>query len=226
LFIYYKDHASDAVSFSAFTSNQAQNYSPYHFRQLDLLITLWIISSNISRQLGAFNEAYKAIMEAKRLAKIMGHIEYQNRNKGSSIYNNGGKKNEVYSPVRNRPISSAASVMSSQLPTDNASFRSNRSKSNLSDVIEENNLNTPDLNSLSPNKLRRTNSAKSAISLLGIAYPAEVQKSDSPWEITTNRMRRVIADLEFEVTIYFILFFTLSPSFINIYYIFINNCYY
>jgi len=195
---YNQNHASDAVSFSAFTSNQAQNYSPYHFRQLDLLITLWIISSNISRQLGAFNEAYKAIMEAKRLAKIMGHIEYQNRNKGSSIYNNGGKKNEVYSPVRNRPISSAASVMSSQLPTDNASFRSNRSKSNLSDVIEENNLNTPDLNSLSPNKLRRTNSAKSAISLLGIAYPAEVQKSDSPWEITTNRMRRVIADLEFE----------------------------
>jgi len=205
---YNQSHTFDNISFSAFTSNQAQNYSPYHFRQLDLLITLWIISSNISRQLGAFNEAYKAIMEAKRLAKIMGHIEYQNRNKGSSIYNTN-KKTEIYSPIRIKPpISSGASMISSQLPNDNASFRSTRSKSNLSEVLENNAsgnpngnaiMNSPsDLSSLSPNKIRRTNSAKSAISLLGIAYPAEVQKSDSPWEITSSRMRRVIADLEFE----------------------------
>jgi len=195
---YSQNRTLDTVSFTAFTSNQAQNYSPYHFRQLDLLITLWIISSNISRQLGAFNEAYKAIMEAKRLAKIMGHIEYQNRNKGSSIYNNK-KKSEVYSPVRNnRPVSATASIISSQLPTDNASIRSNRSRSNLSEIAEENSVNVSEVNSLSPTRIRRTNSAKSAISLLGIAYPAEVQKSDSPWEITSNRMRRVIADLEFE----------------------------
>jgi len=193
---YNQGRPLDTVSFTAFTYNQAQNYSPYHFRQLDLLITLWIISSNISRQLGAFNEAYKAIMEAKRLAKIMGHIEYQNRNKGSSIYIN--KKNEIYSPVRNKQISSAASVLSSQVPTDTASFKSNRSKSNLSELMEEGNLSSNDLSTLSPNRIRRTNSAKSAISLLGIAYPAEIQKSDSPWEITSNRMRRVIADLEFE----------------------------
>lgn len=193
-----QNRALDTVSFSAFTSNQAPNYSPYHFRQLDLLITLWIISSNISRQLGAYNEAYKAIMEAKRLAKIMGHIEYQNRNKGSSIFTNS-KKNETYSPIRNKQISGAASVVSNSVQSDNISIRSNRSRSNLSEVLEETNINNlNDLTSPNPNRIRRTNSAKSAISLLGIAYPAEVQKSDSPWEITSNRMRRVIADLEFE----------------------------
>ena len=201
MLLYYKDRTLDTVSFSAFTSNQAQNYSPFHFRQLDLLITLWIISSNISRQLGAFNEAYKAIMEAKRLAKIMGHIEYENRNKGSSIYNNK-KKNEVYSTIRNRPVSATASIISSQPPADNASIRSNRSKSNLSEILEEGNVNNvSEINSFSSTRIHRTNSAKSAISLLGIAYPAEVQKSDSPWEITSSRMRRVIADLEFEVYI-------------------------
>jgi len=193
---YNQNRTIDTVSFTAFTSNQAPNYSPYHFRQLDLLITLWIISSNISRQLGAFNEAYKAIMEAKRLAKIMGHIEYQNRNKGSSIYNT--KKNEVYSPIR-KPISSSASVGTNSVIMDNASIKSSKSRSNLSDVLEDNNSTAGGEGvSLSPNRIRRTNSAKSAISLLGIAYPAEVQKSDSPWEITSSRMRRVIADLEFE----------------------------
>jgi len=190
----------DTVSFSAFTSNQAPNYSPYHFRQLDLLITLWIISSNISRQLGAFNEAYKAIMEAKRLAKIMGHIEYQNRNKGSSIFSNS-KKNEITS--RNRQSSAVATPILTPTPnpplSDNMSIRSSRSRSNLSDVLEETNVNNlSELTSPNTSRIRRTNSAKSAISLLGIAYPAEVQKSDSPWEITSNRMRRVIADLEFE----------------------------
>ncbi|ORX41844.1 TPR-like protein [Piromyces finnis] len=198
---YNQNRGLDSVSFSAFTSNQAPNYSPYHFRQLDLLITLWIISSNISRQLGSFNEAYKAIMEAKRLAKIMGHIEYQNRNKGSSIFTNN-KKNEIRSV---KPLSSSASVGTNLVSMDNASYRSTRSRSNLSDVIEDGNSTVggngnggSDNISLTPSRIRRTNSAKSAISLLGIAYPAEVQKSDSPWEITSNRMRRVIADLEFE----------------------------
>jgi len=195
---YSQNRTLDTVSFSAFTSNQSQSYSPYHFRQLDLLITLWIISSNISRQLGAFNEAYKAIMEAKRLAKIMGHIEYQNRNKGSSIFPNKNRNNSAFSTTRSKPISSSASVP--PIPLDTASIRSNRSRSNLNEVIEEGASTAlgGETASLTPSRIQRTNSAKSAISLLGIAYPAEVQKSDSPWEITSNRMRRVIADLEFE----------------------------
>lgn len=185
----------DSLSFSVYTSNHAQNYSPYRFRQLDLLITLWIISSNLSRKLGAYNEAYKAIVEAKRLSQIMGHIEYQNRNKGSGIFINNSKKYEnVYPQIKSS--ATALSLNNQSIISETNSIKSSKSK-----IYNGDNVNDNATTDTSPNLRthRRTNSTKSAISFLGIAF-SENQKSDSPWEMASHRMRRVIADLEFEKT--------------------------